>query len=86
MIVNTIIFTVIVALLAAYIIMLGYKLGFIEYMQVNGNRWLSEMAHCDFCLSWWVCLFLSVVVSLNYTEWNMIAVPFLATPLTRKML
>lgn len=78
--------TVIAATLSAYLLILAAKWKVVEWMQVKGWKWLSDLANCDFCLSWWlnviVCLVAAVVT--GNTMW--IAVPFFATMLTRKLI
>lgn len=76
----------IVGLWAAFILLLSYKLGVIEWMQVHGCKLISEMAHCNFCLSWWVCLILSIVALCFVGDLHIIAVPFIATPIARILL
>lgn len=41
---------------AAYALVLLTKWGVVEWMQVHGCGFVSELASCDFCLSWWVSL------------------------------
>jgi hypothetical protein len=42
--------------MAAYALVLLSKWGVVEWMQVRGCGLVSEMASCDFCLSWWMCV------------------------------
>ena len=79
-------YTIIVALLSAFLLLLAYKWGIVEYLQVHGNDIISKMANCQFCLSWWLCVFVSVAL-LHYTmDCRVLIVPFLATPLCRRLL
>lgn len=75
--------TIVVAMLAAFLLLLAHKLGIVEYMQVHGNRLVSEMAQCDFCMSWW----LSVAISIGFFVFTgdslCLTVPLLSTPLAR---
>lgn len=77
---------VLVALLAAWMVSLMAKVGIVEWMQVHGTALISEMASCDFCLSWWSCVVVSLVVALCCGEWCYVLVPFLATPITRRLI
>ena len=84
--VTYLIFTVIVALLAAFAILLIDKLGIREWVQIHGLKFFSEMFGCGFCLSFWAgCLF---AIILAMVTWNpvLLAVPFCSTPLTRIMI
>ena len=56
MIQNYICIVLAVALLAAFLLMLAHKWGFVEYVQVHGNEFFAKMFSCDFCLSWWFCV------------------------------
>ena len=79
--------TAIVACVSAWILLLLGKWNAIEWLATNGNELVSKMAQCNFCLSWWanvaVACFVMVAFDLGIV---MICVPFVATPITRKML
>lgn len=79
-------YIVLVALVAAFIITLARKRGMIEYMQVHGNDFLSEMAGCDFCLSWWAGVCLSAVTVLYTGDAIYMSVPFFSTMITKKII
>ena len=76
---------VMTALLAAWIIILLTKWGVVEWMQVHGDKYLSQMASCSFCLSWWVCVVLMFGLVMWHDELKYMFVPFFATPITRMM-
>ena len=77
--------TLIVGLLAAWLLLFAYKTGIVEHLQVHGNKLVSEMAHCDFCMSWWLCVAVSLVMVVVTMELVCFGIPFLATPLARWM-
>ena len=77
---------VIIALIAAFGILLAGKLGLLEWVQINGNRFFSEMARCNFCLSFWVGLVLSILFAVALGNSIILFVPVVSTPLTRFML
>ncbi len=79
-------YMVIVALLAAFILLLLRKWRVIEWMQVHGNDFFSEMALCNFCLSWWVSVFLSLICVVITGDLTLLLIPFCSTPLTTKYL
>lgn len=77
---------VITALVATFFLLLAYKWGAIEWLQVHGNNFVSQLANCTFCLSWWVCLAVSMIFIVESRDWSLLIVPVVATPITRKML
>ena len=78
--------TVIAATLSAYLLILAAKWKVVEWMQVKGWKWLSDLANCDFCLSWWVNVIVCLVAAVVTGDTMWIAVPFFATMLTRKLI
>ena len=76
----------VMASLSAFTLLLLVKWKVIEWMQVHGNDFLSKMANCDFCLSWWVNVILSIILFAVTLDVTVLAVPFCATMLTRKMI
>lgn len=78
--------TVIAATLSAYLLILAAKWKVVEWMQVKGWKWLSDLANCDFCLSWWLNVIVCLVAALVTGDTMWIAVPFFATMLTRKLI
>lgn len=75
--------TVIVAMMAAFLLLFAYKTGIVEHLQVKGNRLVSEMAQCDFCMCWWLSLAVSIVFLVVTMDCVCLGIPFLATPLAR---
>lgn len=78
--------TVIAATLSAYLLILAAKWKVVEWMQVKGWKWLSDLANCDFCLSWWVNVIVCLVAAVVTGDTMWIAVPFFSTMLTRKLI
>lgn len=74
------------ASLSAFTLLLLVKWKVIEWMQVHGNDFLSKMANCDFCLSWWVNVLLSVILLAVTLDVTVLVVPFCSTMLTRKLI
>ena len=74
---------VLVALMASFLVLLLTKWGVVEWLQVHGDELLSKMASCSFCLSFWVCLLVTMVVVLGTDNALYMSVPFFATPITR---
>lgn len=78
--------TVIAATLSAYLLILAAKWKVVEWMQVRGWKWLSDLANCDFCLSWWINVVVCIVAWLVMGDVLWLVVPFFATMLTRKLI
>lgn len=73
----------VIGCVAAFFITLAKKWGIVEQMQVRGNDLISEMAHCDFCLSWWACVVLTIVYVFVTGEVDMVYIPFIGTMVSR---
>lgn len=86
--------TLTISLVSAFIISLLRKLGVIEQLQVHGikskkdivNEMISRMANCDFCLSWWMNVIVSIIAIIFIQEAYVLAIPFLSTMITRHIL
>lgn len=76
----------IVALIAAFIILLLKKLGVVEYMQVNGNKIVSELFSCDFCMSFWGSVIICFFITCTTNDLRTMLLPFVTTPITRFLL
>lgn len=80
-------FVILVSLFAAFIILLLQKVGFIEEMQLHGTKVISKLFSCQFCLSFWFAVFLSVgAVGIFSIEFTFLFAPFFSAPLTRYIL
>lgn len=83
---NFLIVVVLVSLVAAYIILLAMKLGIIEWLQIHGDKYISEMAKCHFCMSFWTGTLLFVGVACWYDNPLFLMGGVVSCPLTRLML
>lgn len=81
-----ILWAIITACLATFFLLLAYKWGVIEWLQVHGNEFVSQLANCTFCLSWWTCLAVSLIFIIESRDITFLFIPVIATPITRKML
>ena len=77
---------VVVGIIAAFFITLAKKWGIVEQVQMRGNEFFSQMAHCDFCLSWWTCCVLALLYVLATGNVDMIFIPFVGTMISRYLL
>lgn len=74
------------SLLSSFAILLITKIGLRERAQIYAPRLLSEMFGCDFCLSFWTCAVFSILFFIFEGDWIILAYPFFATPLTRRLI
>lgn len=74
------------ACVAAFLLLLAYKLGIVEKMQLLGPDIIAKMAHCDFCMSWWLSVMLAVVFMIIFKDWTFVFVPFVSTPIARRLI
>lgn len=77
---------VIIASIAAFLLSLLYKWGGVEYMQVHGNDFVSKLASCDFCLSWWSCVIVAFTAFLATGESALLFTPLVATKFAQKLI
>ena len=75
-----------IALVASWTILFITKTGAREYIEVHAPKLIAEMFSCDFCLSWWLGVILSVALVIGTGEWIYLCCPFFSTPLTRRLL
>jgi len=75
-----------IALFSAFTIQLLRKIGLFEYVQVHGNDFFYQLSKCDFCLSFWHCLMLSIALVIYKQDFIYFIIPFFATPITKKFL
>ena len=90
MLVKFIITTILVAMLASWVISFCHKF---EIHHIRLHDWLvlyaphnlvKEALDCHFCLSWWVCVIVSACAAiLFWCGWFMLC-PFFATKITQR--
>ena len=76
---------ILMALLAAFVVLLVKKWGIAEYWQIHGNDFVSKLFSCDLCMSFWACVIISVVATVALGDVRMVLVPFMAMPITRML-
>ena len=76
---------IMVALAAAFVVLLVKKWGIAEYMQVHGNGFTFKLFSCDLCMSFWASLLVMSLAVFFVDEPWMLTVPLFSTPLTRMM-
>lgn len=80
---------IVVALIAAFVILFlgktGLRTKFRDFNDKLGISLVADMLDCDFCLSFWTCLF--IAIGLWTVGWEPhILVIFCAPPITRYLL
>lgn len=76
---------ILVALAAAFVVLLAKKWGFAEYMQVHGDKYMSRLFSCDLCMSFWAAVLLTIgILCVTENGWY-IFVPVFSTPITRML-
>ena len=80
-----IIASVFVACIVAFTLLLMNKLGIIEYLQVHGDEIISKMAHCNFCMSFWLSVLYMMVIVAFTDDVEMMVIPIISTPIARML-
>lgn len=79
-------YSVIVALIATFIVLLLGKVGVLEWMQINGTELISKLASCHFCLSFWAGLIVAVIFAIITANPILVLVPICSSPISRSLL
>ena len=81
--------TIIVALIAAFIILFigktGLRTAIRDFNDKIGASIIAEMFDCDFCLSFWTCLVVAICFWIYGYDFNILVV-LCAPPITRYIL
>lgn len=78
---------IIIALVAAFIILFIDKIGLRNWLIEKSPKLLSKLFSCDFCLSFWVSVILTLIaVFVLGGDMIYLISPILATPITRFLL
>lgn len=79
-------YVAVISLIAAFIVLLIKKWGWAEWVQVHGDKVLSQLFSCDLCMSFWAAVLVSIIMVLATGNSALIFVPVLSTPITRILL
>ena len=74
-----------VALAAAFVVLVVKKWGWAEWMQIHGDKFLSKLFSCDLCMSFWACVLMTLSFTLGTGDMMLLMMPVFATPLTRML-
>ena len=78
---------ILLALSATLILLLITKLGWREKVQIYGPKLISKMFNCDFCISFWICFVLSVLLfTFADGDWIVLFYPIFASPIVRLLI
>lgn len=78
-------FIVMVALMAAFVVLLVKKWGLAEWMQIHGDAVTSKLFSCDLCMGFWANFFITLIVMCVTDDASLIVTPMMATPITRML-
>ncbi len=79
--------TMLIAFIVAFIILFITKIGFREYVIVNSSlSKLSEMFSCDFCLSFWIGLVITLLFVVISGDKSLLLCVVTTPPITRMIL
>ena len=77
---------ILTGLFSAFLILFVSKIGGREYVQMYGNKFLSRLFGCDFCLSFWFNLILSIILYIFVKDATVLLYCFVSTPITRVLI
>lgn len=72
-----------IALAAAFVILLIGKLGIRDSVIAKAPKLISQLFDCDFCLSFWTSAILAVILAIFFSEFSILFIPIISTPITR---
>ena len=85
--INLLIAAIAVALVTAFTILLIGKIGLRDFIIGHSRiKFISELFDCDFCLSFWLSLIISIALSFIFANETLLIVPIFSTALTRYLL
>ncbi len=76
-----------IGLMASFIVLFLGTSGARDYLVARSPKLLSEMFDCTFCLSFWICVLLSILFYIFVSrEGPVMVYPLLAAPIARIMI
>ena len=76
---------VLVALAAAFVVLVAKKWGITEWMQIHGDKYMSQLFGCDLCMSFWAAVILCLPLCLVLDSGLCMFMPVFTTPITRML-
>lgn len=83
---QTLIASVLIGSFSAWCIMLAKKWGILEWLQIHSNAFFHQLFSCDYCLSWWCGVAVSVLAAAVTRDAHLLLVPFFSTMISRRLL
>lgn len=80
---NLLIYAIVIALLSAFVILFANKIGLIEYLVNIPNKFISKLGQCNFCMSFWIALFISIIIIVLTKDLKYIFIPIISSPISR---
>lgn len=77
---------VIVALIAAFTVLLISKIGLRDFIIIKGPKKVSQLFSCDFCLCFWVGLTITLIAHFIVDWPYTLILPVCSTPIARYLL
>ena len=77
---------VITALLSTFIIQVITITGIREKIQLRSSMLIHKLFSCDFCLSFWIAVLITLIFCIFKNDFSLIFIPFLTAPITKKLL
>ena len=77
---------IIIACVSAFFILFISRTGLRDQFIEHSPKLISEMFSCDFCLSFWVGAFISIIFVIFTQDILLIGLPIMTTPITRILL
>lgn len=75
-----------VAMVATFGIQLMTKMGIRDEVIAKAPKLISKAFECDFCLCWWTCLAISLLISIRMMDASILICAVIGTPIARKFL
>jgi hypothetical protein len=76
----------VIALASAFFLSLMVKWGWMEYLQVHApNAFFEKLLNCKFCCSFWMALFISIILFLATGKELILVAPICTTIITREL-
>lgn len=75
-----------ITILSAFTIQLITITGIRGTLQIYAPKLISRLFSCDFCLSFWISVFITLIYCIWMNDFSCIFIPLLSTPITRKLL
>lgn len=76
----------VISLVAAFLLSLAVKWGWLEYLQVHApNDLIHQMLTCKFCTSFWICMAICLILSIATGHWVLMVAPMCSTIITREL-